>query len=361
VVAWDLRDRKELMLLSGNACLPYALTTTGDGRTVAAAGADGVVRQWKLGGKLEEAAPVKWGGPIHALAYAPDGQAVLMGRSDGSLLVHRFDPAGDFPLGSEIEAGQIAVAADGRTILVGEGVPGRPLRQGRVRVWDVPSGHARPPLLGPGPAPSALAMSWDGRLAAAADQGGNLHVWEWPSMKERAPFEAVPERRILRGLAFSPDGRALVALENTGKEPAGLQKWDASTGRLSADFRAPLEPEGYFSLAYTSDSRLLAVGHLQQGVKVLDAATGKEVASIPVSPIYRRQSLVFAEDGRTLAIGTGGSSLKFWDPRDKKELPPLRGSATSNAVCGLAFTHEPGLVAATPDGQIIHWPLLPGD
>jgi serine/threonine protein kinase/WD40 repeat protein len=360
VAAWDLQDRKELPLPSGNAGLPHALACAGDGKTIAAAGSDGVVRQWKAGRKMDEPVPIKWSGPIHALAYAPDGHAMAMGRADGVLL-HHFDSAGDSILGSEIEAGFVAIAPDGRTILVGEGIPGKPLREGRVRVWEVPALRGRTLLLGPGPAPTALAFSLDGRLAAAADQAGALHVWDWPSMKLRAPFEALAERRVLRNLAFAPNGRSLVGTETPSKEPAGLRMWDIPSGRLRVGLQPPLEPDGYFSLAFASDSRSLAAGHLQRGVKILDTATGKERASISITASIRRQCVAYADDGRTLAIGAGGGVVKIWDTIDNKELPALRSSSGLNAVCGLAFAHGPALVAVTPDGQIIHWPHLPSD
>jgi WD40 repeat protein len=175
-------------------------------------------------------------------------------------------------------------------------------------------------------------------------------------------LEALPEKRTLRNLAFAPDGRALVAAENVfSKESGALRMWDVPSGRLVAGFQGPPELEGYFSLAFASDGRSLVAGHVQLGARILDAATGTELASIPVSPANRRQSLAFAEDGRTLALGTGGASVKLWDPLDKKELPPLRSSTGFNSVCGLAFTHGPGLVAATPDGQVLYWPRLSAD
>lgn len=361
VVAWDLETRKELILPSGSASLPLALALTGDSKTLAAAGYDGVARQWKVAGKMEEPVPIKWSGAIHALAYHPSGQSLVMGRGDGALLLHRFDPPGDIPLGSEPEAVAVAVSADCQALLVGEAVPARPLRDGRVRVWDVSPVRMRQQLLGPGPAPAALAFSWDNRLAAAADQTGNLHVWDWPSMKARAPFEPPPERRAWRLLAFAPNGRSLAAAESAAKGPAGVRVWNVSSGRLDAGFRAPLEPEGYFSLAFASDSRSMAVGHIQRGVRILDAVTGTELASIPVSLSNRRQGLAFAEDGATLATAAGGPSVKLWDPIHKKELPGLRSSTGFNGVCGLAFAHGPSLVLVATDGQIIHWPRLPDD
>jgi hypothetical protein len=180
-------------------------------------------------------------------------------------------------------------------------------------------------------------------------------------MKLHPTLEPLPDRRSLRHLAFAPNGRFLAASETSAKGPAGIRVWDVSSRRLHAGFRAPLEPEGYFSLAFAVDGQTLAVGHLQRGVRILDAATGTERTNIPVNPSNRRQGLAFAEDGGMLAIAAGGPTVKLWDPVHQKELPALRSSSGFNGVSGLAFAHGPALVLTTTDGQIIHWPRLPDD
>jgi serine/threonine-protein kinase len=359
VVAWDLKTRKVSPVQSANK-VPYAFAVTPDGKTVAAPGVEGP-RQWKAGDRPKEQEFVRWPGTIHAMAYTPDGGALLMGRHDGELLLHRFDPASDSPLGSETEKVAVAVSPDGRSILGGDAQPGKPLRGGQLRVWDVPTGQSRQQLLGPGPGLIALAFSWDGRLAAAADQSGALHVWDWGSMKEWTAFEPAPERHTLRLLAFAPNGRDLVAAESTGKGAPGLRVWDTETGRLRADFQAPPEPEGYYSVAFTRDSRRMAVGHARQGVRILDARTGAERGSFAVNPMYRRQGLVFADDDRTLAVSGGGVSIKLWDSVDTKELPSLKCNTSFSSLCLLAFGQGGSLIAVGTDGQIAHWPALSGD
>jgi serine/threonine-protein kinase len=360
VIAWDLETRKELAIPSGNATLPHALAVSADGKSVTSAGNDGVARQWKIGKKIEEQTPIRWSGAIHALAYTPRGEALAMGRADGSLLLHRFDLASDFSLGSELEGMSIAISPDCRSVLVGDGIPGQPLRGGGLRAWELPSGQVRRQLPGPGAAPLALAFSWDGRLAVSAEATGAPRAWDWPSMKERTAFEPLSERRLPRCLALAPSGRRLAVAENAVKGPAAIRMWDVSSGRLVTGFEAPPELEGYFSLAFATDSRSMAAGGVR-GVKILDAYTGMEQANIPLSPSNRRQNLAFAEDNRTLAIAAGGSSVRLWDSVEKKELPAVRSLTSFNAVSGLAFTHGPGLVAVTPDGQIIFWPQFPSD
>lgn len=359
VVAWDLKTRKATPMQSGNK-VPHALAVTPDGKTVAAPGVEGP-RQWKAAERPKEQELVRWTGTIHAMAYTPDGEGLLMGRHDGELLLHRFEPASDSPLGSETEKVAVAVSPDGRSILGGDAQPGKPLRGGNLRVWDVPTGQMRRQLLGPGPGLIALAFSWDGRLAAAADQSGAIRVWDWGSMKEWTPFEPAPERRTLRLLTFAPNGRDLVGAESTGKGAPGLRVWDTETGRLRADFQAPPEAEGYYSVAFTRDSRRMAVGHARQGVKILDAKTGAERTSIAVNPMNRRQGLAFGDDDRTLAVCGGGFNIKLWDSVDSKELPSLKCSTAFSSLCLLAFGQGGSLIAVGTDGQIVYWPPLSGD
>src|SRR5262249_35825484 len=122
----------------------------------------------------------------------------------------------------------------------------------------------------------------------------------------------------------------------------------------------PPDPEGYFSVAFASDSQSMAAGQ-PHAIKILATSTGAEQASIPINIPNRRQGLAFAEDSRTLAIAAGGSTVKRWDSMVKKEIPAVRSSTHFSGVCKLAFAYGPALVAVTPEGQIMIWPQFPGD
>jgi WD40 repeat protein len=97
------------------------------------------------------------------------------------------------------------------------------------------------------------------------------------------------------------------------------------------------------AVAFAADGRTLASGSYDRTVKLWEAATRKELATLRghTGPV---RSVAFAPDGRTLASGGGGFSVvKLWEVATRKEL----------AILGR--WHEAGVysVAFAPDGRTL--------
>jgi WD40 repeat protein len=90
-----------------------------------------------------------------------------------------------------------------------------------VTVWSVPAANRLRVLRSPGGV-SAVALSPDGSLVAAAGQDGSARLWDASTGHARGVFKVSSEP--LRDVVFSPDGRVLLA---TGENN---QTWDVRTG-----------------------------------------------------------------------------------------------------------------------------------
>jgi WD40 repeat protein len=120
------------------------------------------------------------------------------------------------------------------------------------------------------------------------------------------------ERGEFTAVAFSPDGRPIATASRA------VLVWDVTTGSEIWSRGGPAADHG---LAFSPDGMRLAVAGWRGGaVKILDAATGKEIRSIPEQKT-RITGLAFCPDGRRLAIAADG--LKVWDTVSGKELLSL--------------------------------------
>jgi len=67
-----------------------------------------------------------------------------------------------------------------------------------------------------------------------------------------------------------------------------------------------------YSVSYSPDGKTLASGSYDKTVKLWDAATGKELATLKghSGPV---QSVAFSPDGKTLATASDDKTIKLWD------------------------------------------------
>lgn len=164
----------------------------------------------------------------------------------------------------------------------------------------------------------ALAFSPDGsRLAIGVQESVNSNVSDSVILVEtrtgkvsgRYTFEAIPyHSKIVSGLAFSPDGRTLLAATQDGD----VARLNASTMQPTGKLWAGLGRMVVFS---PDGRRVAAVRHAGYGnvhAVIVDAASGEQLTN-PVSSGEGLSSLAFTPDGRFLLAASGNRIVTLWD------------------------------------------------
>ncbi len=125
------------------------------------------------------------------------------------------------------------------------------------------------------PVITALRYSPDGKLLAVAGNGEILlHRADGSGLVARLPGEA---ERLL-SLAFSGDGKTLVAGGGTPARFGEVQVWDVATEKLLRQMK--LTTDTVFGASLAPDGSRIAVGCADNTVHVFDARTGEEAYKI---------------------------------------------------------------------------------
>ncbi len=380
VKLWDVASGRHLRSLERHYSWPEALAFSRDGRTVASASRDGVIRLWDAAtGKDICPQPGHLRGVFRAV-LSPDGKTAVTAGWDHT--VRWWDTA----TGRELRVvpgavNDVAVSPDGRTILASG-------HDKRLRTWDLATGRETTPVDLPEVLRAGvLAFTPDGQRLVTAS-GPHVAVLDWPGMKVRRSFDLPkpdkqPEENECQGLAISPDGRRLVTVaERSGwrleKEPrsrAGgtVDLWDLGTGqrvcRLAEwhdAFRslttATFTADGLVVLAPGTGTVPAQGGRPEQAfegdVALLDPVTPRWVRSLVSGGHRYTGAAVLSPDGRTLYVSFDTCEVVAFEVATGQPRRNLYGHG--GFVGSLAMA--PGgqrLLAASYDASAWLWDVTP--
>jgi WD40 repeat protein len=334
------------------------LAFSADGTRLRCCGIDGVLREFDLGSwTLQSEERIC-------------GDFVAVQRRSGTFtwLSDVFDPppdpvVADLPIETRFAGSALAIAGAAQATL--RGVPGLSTPHVAIRVGTAPSAVA---LSADG---SVAAIGWqDGELAVgappvhvaklattvqgialspdasvAAVQAQGIHLVDTKSGVER--FAEVSKDFAPRGAAFAPDGRTFVHASGTDR----IALRDARDGALvwQVEMKGLLH---WGDLAFSSDGRRIACA--MGDVVVLDAADGHVVQRIATNARWSG-AVAFSPDGSRLAASTAGS-VRVWDTANWTETTPAGAIAD-----GLEFSPDgTALLSVGRDGLARIWDAATG-
>jgi WD40 repeat protein len=198
-----------------------------------------------------------------------------------------------------------------------------------------------------------VAFHPDGHRLASAERSGGIVFWDAASGVEVRRLGYGP----IAGLAYTPDGKHLVTA--SGKR---LQVREGSTGEVARSVTGHRWP--VCCLACSPDGKLLATGEssrpgpFQRGprteVKIWDAQTWKEVGTLP-HPQDVVRAVAFSPDSKRLAVIAADGGILVWDVATRKKLKELPGEGPL-ASSALAFDGTgDGIACPGSDGTVRIW------
>ena len=361
-----------------------------DGRFAATAHGEGTAHVWAI--EPADVAPLGRGhrGAVNALAFSADGQLLASGAADTSVRVWRVaDATAVHQLqghGDEVSAVQFS--PDGRMLMSGA-------RDKTARVWDTASGKLLRTLDSDGPVSDvafttnglgAVTRDYNGKAGVIRNQFGLLRTTQefggtvikieprdemhfvtstsngtvsfWASNGGLLERVLGIELKDLGGqehdigdVAFSPDGAAMVTLEQEPGRVVGARLRDAS-----ANERAQLSGhiQHVQGVVFSPDSQLIAT-FSDDRVQVWDAPKGQLRQLL--ADARSTEHAAFSADGRRLVTASASGTLELWDVAVGERIDRLAGRGRISTI---AFDRPGEHVAiGMSDGSLRIWRLLP--
>jgi WD40 repeat protein/beta-lactamase regulating signal transducer with metallopeptidase domain len=315
-----------------------AVAYSPDGKMLASAGDDGVIRLRDLAsgrvvGQLEGHRDA-----VSCLAFSPDGRTLATGSYDQTVKLWCVATRRQKVTfrGHTNWVFSVAFAPNGATLASGG-------HDKTVRVWDTGTGRELVTLAGHSASVRAVAFAPGGDDSLLASGGADqlVLVWSLRSRALRARLEG--HRGTIRTLSFAPGGATLAS----GAEDGEVRLWDTTTGRARAALMG--HSDMVTCLAFSPGGGILATGSLDASVKIWEASTGRERASLQ-GHLDGVSALAFAPDARQMATGSFDGSVRLWDP----------AAPIFSPLACLPYPGEPRNVAFSRDGRSLRAAGLAG-
>lgn len=303
------------------------------------------------------------GGPVRALAVAPDGQSAISGSFDSTAI--RWSLTRDAALqvlrfhADAVNA--VAMLGDGRAATAGA--------DGRIAIWT--PGKAEPDAVLEGhTAPiSALAVAPDGTTLASASWDRTVRLWP---LAGGAPRVLEGHTQNVNGVAFATDGRTLVSVGYdqsvriwplagaatpimvampsplnavaTGGDGEivvggadGRLYFLAGDGTRRGEAAASARP--VISIAISPDGALVAAAGIGGAVAIVDRRT-RVLARTLVGPGLPVWSVAFLPDSRTLLTGGADNIIRRWNALTGESVDPMLVATAGDPLA--AYAGDPG-------------------
>jgi WD40 repeat protein/Flp pilus assembly protein TadD len=312
-MVWNADPAEEIsgaqaLSVPGHSSFVQSVAFSPDGRLVASAGSDRLVKVWdvaSMGSGLEPRCLTLEGGTDTdtSLAFSPDSRRLAAAGWGGNLMVWEMDtgrPLLTLPLQTVIQGDDIksiAFSPDGRhvaslgpgALAVRDATTGEKLWAGAIHAGDT----------------YGLAYSPDGRYAAASEDY-SVHIWDMETAKQLRSFWHGGK---VRSVAYSPDGRRLAS----ASFDQTIRIWDMTPGQVIRTLRG--HTDRVMSVAFSPEGDRLASGGADSTVRVWDAASGQELVTFRGHVGYV-WSVAFSPDGSRLCSAGGhhhSGEVKIWD------------------------------------------------
>ncbi len=152
-----------------------------------------------------------------------------------------------------------------------------------------------------------------------------------------------------QNIAGSADGKLVGASDLPNEERAGYLL-DANDASIKAKLRDDAYQSGALSIAIAPDNNTVAVGHAPYHLSLWDAAHQKELRLVKAHSNWVT-ALAFSPDSRRLISGGGDGTARIWDVATGEEIGRISFEGNSTYVNSVGFSADGKLVLAAAEND----------
>ena len=209
-----------------------------------------------------------------------------------------------------------------------------------------------------------IAFSPDGRWLVAANRrgeegrgfGSSIELWLGPDWMPMGILYGAP--RALSSIAFSPDSSLFfTAYASPEYLDNSVDFWDTASWKITDT----LVTGTVLEIALSPNSKLLAVSPNRYAIKIRDMEKDEWLYNLPTSFTGAVNTMAFSPDGRTLATGHYDGFIRIWDMNTGQRISEID---TGAVVQSLAFNNDGSILAdggSFEDSRIRLWNIVSGD
>jgi WD40 repeat protein/serine/threonine protein kinase len=303
-----------------------AVAFSPDSKKVLTGSWDGTAQLWNAGTGESLLPPLVTGSWVFDVSFSPDGRVLLVTSADG--IVRLYDVANGHPIGPPLRHPMSPSAAtfdpvEGKTLLT--------RTAGKVVcLWDRAPGNVPLRPRPRGSAVTSLAYSPDGRFVLAGDGDKEVLLHETATWNIRHRFAHA--KRVNR-VAWRGDGKRVAT---AGMDHRALL-WNPADGKPCGELP---HPAGVHVVAFSPNGQSVLTG-CQDGFARIWNEAGAKPLELPHLPEVL--TVAWSPDGKTVLTGGTDATARLWDAKTGKQLgPPLGHQVKVNAV---AFSRDGKTIA----------------
>lgn len=252
----------------------------------------------------------------------------------------------------------LAISANGNYLATGS--------YKEIKLWNLKTGEELQTLAMQSEAMSVSALAFNPNAEMIASANADIEIW---NLRAGQQIRTLETSCWALSVAISPDGKILVSGgEDPVDETGSIQVWNLATGELLYE----VGPDVIYSVAISPDGQFLASagfkGIDEDEIEEIEEAgliqlrrldTGKVLHTLtePAGKVY---SVAISSDGKLLASGSHNGTVKLWNLRTGELLRSLAGH--SLPVHSVAISPDGNLLASGSSDQTVKlWNLQTGE